>query len=53
MGFNPFRALHLLARIGRPILRILGVKKKSVVSDAIEIVEVVDSAASDESNPKR
>lgn len=42
MAFNPFRALHLLARIGRPLAALLGLKRGTAADKAIDAVEILD-----------
>ena len=41
MGFKPFRFLRVLARIGSPFLRLLGVKKGTVADKAAEGLEIL------------
>jgi hypothetical protein len=41
MGFKPFKFLRALARIGRPLLRLLGVKKGTVADKAAEGLEIL------------
>ncbi len=42
MGFNPFRLVHVLARVGRPLLRLFGVKRGTVPDKVAEAAEVLD-----------
>ena len=42
MGLNLRKALHVFALLGRPVLRIFGVKDKSVASKVAEAAEVAD-----------
>lgn len=46
MGFKPWKVLSILAKLGRPILDILGVKKGTVAQKAAEVAEVVDQTIS-------
>ena len=42
MGFRPFRVVHILARIGRPLLRLFGIGEKTVAGKVVEAAEIVD-----------
>ena len=42
MKINLRKALHVFALLGRPIMRIFGVKKGSVADKAAEAAEVAD-----------
>lgn len=41
MGFKPFRLVRILARIGRPLLRLLGVKRGTAADKAAEAAEIL------------
>ena len=41
MGFRPFKFLRVLSRIGRPLLRLLGVKKGTAADKAAEGLEIL------------
>lgn len=42
MGFNPFRALHLLAKVGRPLAALFRLKRGTVVDKGIDAAEILD-----------
>ena len=42
MGFKPFKAIRLLARIGRPLLRLFGIGDKTVAGKAVAAAEILE-----------
>ena len=42
MGFKPFKAIRLLARIGRPLLRLFGIRSGTVAEKAVSVAEIVE-----------
>lgn len=42
MAFRLWRVLYVIARLGRPVLRILGVKGGTAAEKAAEVAEVLD-----------
>ena len=53
MGLNLRKALHVFALLGRPVLRVLGVKDKSTASKVAEVAEIADKVLGDKpSSPK-
>lgn len=47
MGFRPFRLVHLIARIGRPLLRLLGISDKTAVAKGVAVTEILDPVLPD------
>jgi len=50
MGFKPFRLVHILARIGRPLLLLLGVKRGTVADKAAEAAEILAPLTPDDTD---
>ena len=52
MSFKFWRVLHLIAKLGRPLLRLAGVKDSTVAGKVAEGAEKVDAALTEEQNTK-
>lgn len=44
MRFNPLKILRYVARLGRPLLAIVGIKPKTLAGKIAEAAETIDSA---------
>ena len=45
------RLLKIVSKVGRPVLRILGVKRGTVADKAAEIVEIIEPTVSESEKP--